>query len=114
MTKSLDGEATPLKNTAPINPLTFDNEALAKLLQPILDSKRTEPLPEPPPEEAEAEPEATEAQPEGVEETESDVPEEEQPEETETEPDDANRGVQKRIDKLTAQKKEAQEKADGL
>lgn len=110
-----DGEATPpANNTVAINPLTFDEAALAKALKTHLnpvEEPKDEPPKEPPAEPVE--PEAPEPPGEPVEEP---APAEEQPAEEGAEQveGDDSQGVQKRINKLTAQKKEALEKAEAL
>ena len=114
------GEATPSQNTAPINPLTFDEAALSKLLK----QRFSEPAPKEQVEEQD--PASVSAEVQDAEETQSSenagdgeettvdetveqetVPQQEQE-------DDAATGVQKRINKLVAQRKEAAAKAEAL
>jgi outer membrane biosynthesis protein TonB len=120
MPETLNGEATPQTNTAGINPLTFDEAALAKALKHHFEPPAAvEPPKEKPPEEPPVEPAEPEAPAEPPAETEQVVepPEgQEPPEGTTEEPNEETdpSAVQKRINKLTAQKKEAQEKAEAL
>ena len=108
-------EAQPAQNTAqpPINPMQFDESALAKLLKTRFsgeEEKAKQPV-----EQSEPEPMAVSADEEQAaeptaEETESQA---EPPDEvlSESEDNDESLGFRKRIDKLTRQKKEALEKA---
>jgi len=112
-------EATPAQqNTAPppINPMQFDESALAKLLKTRFSGEedKAAPVEQQPPESeaASAEDQAEAAEP-TAEQTE---PRAESPEEvlSETEEEEESLGVRKRIDKLTRQKKEAMERAEAL
>ena len=112
-------EATPAQqNTAPppINPMQFDESALAKLLKTRFsgEEEKAVPVEQQPPESeaASAEDQAEAAEP-TAEQTE---PRAESPEEvlSETEEEEESLGVRKRIDKLTRQKKEAMERAEAL
>jgi hypothetical protein len=92
------GEATPYKNTATrLNPIEFDEAALAKLVENTLLSVPEEDNVETPPEPA------TEV--EEVEEAE-DPPADESQDQDDHSQDQSHKGVQKRIDKLTAQRKD--------
>lgn len=117
------GEATPSQNTAPqINPLTFDSAALAKLLESrLIQSDASKPVEEPEPAAVSAdEPVAEEAQTSETSEdgevspVEATAEEEDSQQQTESEAEDEPAGVQKRINKLVAQKKEAAAKAEAL
>lgn len=118
MPEAQNGEATPSQNTAPkINPLTFDESALAKLLESRFAG------PEPKVEELEPastsveEPVAEETQPSETDENGEVTPEDETTEQEtaqQQETEDDSSGVQKRINKLVAQKKEAAAKAEAL
>jgi hypothetical protein len=111
-------EAKPAQNTAqpPINPMQFDESALAKLLktrfsgeeekQQSVEQSEPEPVAASADEEQAAEPTA--------EETESQATEPPDEVLSESEDNDESLGFRKRIDKLTRQKKEAQEKAEAL
>lgn len=112
------GEATPSQNTAPkINPLTFDESALANLLK----QRFSEPEPK---EAVEALEPAASSEDEPVAEESASVTAEDGGETTvdesgeqETVPqqeEDEPAGVQKRINKLVAQRKEAAAKAEAL
>lgn len=112
------GEATPPQNTAPkINPLTFDESALATLLK----QRFSEPAPK---EAVEALEPAALSEDEPVAEESASVTAEDGGETTvdesgeqETVPqqeEDEPAGVQKRINKLVAQRKEAAAKAEAL
>lgn len=114
------GEATPQNNTATapvkINPIQFPQAALEQLLNQQLLGAEEEIKETPVAEEAKEEP--TEAQPaEETVEAESDNSESDahsqSEEEVEQEPEEV-RGVQKRIDKLTARAKEAEERANAV
>lgn len=113
------GEATPQNNTdrPPINPLTFDEAALAKVLKERFSGAEKKPeqrveeqVPEP--EAASADDQAEDAEP-TAEQTE---PQDESPEDvlSEDRDEEESLGFRKRIDKLTRQKKEAMEKAEAL
>ena len=111
-------EATPAQqNTAPppINPMQFDESALAKLLKTRFSGEGDKAAPveqeTPEPEAASAEDQAEDAEP-TADQTE---PQAESPEEVLSESDEEESlGVRKRIDKLTRQKKEAMERAEAL
>ena len=110
-------EATPAQNTAPppINPMQFDESALAKLLKTRFSGEedKAAPVEQQPPESeaASAEDQAEAAEP-TAEQTENQA---ESPEEVLSESEeDESLGVRKRIDKLTRQKKEALERAEAL
>ena len=115
------GEATPSQNTAqPLNPLPFDEMALAKILkQRFTEPEPKETVEEQEPDAASADdPVAEEAQSsenagDGEETTVDETVEQETVPQLEQE-DDPTAGVQKRINKLVAQKKEAAAKAEAL
>jgi hypothetical protein len=113
------GEATPSQNTAqPLNPLPLDTVALAKLLETRF-SETPKAVEEPEPAAASAdEPVAEESASETAETGEAtpveDPAEEETSQQTEDATEDEPAGVQKRINKLVAQKKEAAAKAEAL
>lgn len=113
MKQTTTGEATPPQNTAPkLDPATFDEAALTAALEKTLgaaaeETKEPNP-PADPPTEVDSEPGAPE-QP-GEADDPSAEPQEGAEEANSEETD--SRGVQKRIDKLTAQKKEAIERAE--
>lgn len=107
------GEATPSKNTElKLNPITFDEAALAKLVE---DKLLADPVPE---EEVETPTDPAAEADLGEEETDPPVEEVEDPDESQDaydhSQDQSRSGVQKRIDKLTAQRKAADEKAAQL
>ena len=117
------GEAQPSQNTAKtesapnLNPLTFDEAALAKMLQKRFSESEQiveeNPKPEASSDEVQVEVEAqtsdkTGDQDESPELDPSQQEQDEQPEEAD------QSSVQKRINKLTAQRKEAQAKAEAL
>lgn len=111
-------EATPAQNTAPppINPMQFDESALAKLLKTRFSGEEDKAAPveqQPPESEAASAEDQSEAAEPTAEQTE---PRAESPEEvlSETEEEEESLGVRKRIDKLTRQKKEAIERAEAL
>ena len=114
------GEATPQQNTAqPLNPLPLDTVALAKLLETRFSETPTKAVEEPEPAAASAdEPVAEESASETAETGEAtpveDPAEEETSQQTEDATEDEPAGVQKRINKLVAQKKEAAAKAEAL
>jgi len=111
-------EAKPAQNTErpPLNPMQFDESALAKLLktrfsgeeekQQSVEQSEPEPVAASADEEQAAEPTA--------EETESQATEPPDEVLSESEDNDESLGFRKRIDKLTRQKKEALEKAEAL
>ncbi len=113
-------EATLSKNTAqpPINPMQFDESALAKLLKSRFSGEEDKvsavEQPTPEPETANADPEAEDADP-TAEQTDAQAESPEQDVLSETEnSDEESLGYRKRIDKLTRQKKEALERAESL
>lgn len=107
------GEATPYKNTATrLNPIEFDEAALAKLVENTLLSVPEEDNVETPPEPATEVEEVEEAEDPPAEE-EVEEPDESQDQDDHSQ-DQSHKGVQKRIDKLTAQRKAADEKAAEL
>jgi len=113
-------EATLSKNTAqpPINPMQFDESALAKLLKTRFggeeDKVSAVEQQAPEPETANAETEAEDADPTAEQtDAQAESPEQEVLSETENS-DEESLGYRKRIDKLTRQKKEALEKAESL
>jgi len=114
------GEATPSQNTAQqINPLTFDESALAKLLkQRFSEPEQKETVEEQEPASAGAEePVAEGSAPETAENGEETTVDESGEQETvpqQEQEDDEPAGVQKRINKLVAQRKEAAAKAEAL
>ena len=114
------GEATPSQNTAQqINPLTFDESALAKLLkQRFSEPEQKETVEEQEPASAGAdEPVAEGSAPETAENGEETTVDESGEQETvpqQEQEDDEPAGVQRRINKLVAQKKEAAAKAEAL
>jgi len=116
------GEANPTQNTVNLNPIEFDSSFIARLLEKEY-SKETEATQEETGKavETDATTEASEVteEPESSEETSEvseDVVSQEQEEDAKEDPEDPPEkdGVQKRIDKLTAQKREAQERAEAL
>ena len=117
-------EASLSKNTvqAPkINPLTFDEAALARVLEQRFSEPEEKPQrkiieEEPEPEPADAESQAEEADPAAEqEENQAESPEDVlSDEKTEDQADEEPSGYRKRIDKLTRQKREALEKAEAL
>lgn len=113
------GEATPSQNTAQqINPLTFDEMALAKLLkQRFSEPEQKETVEEQEPASAGAEePVAEESASETAENGEETTVDESGEQETvpQQEQEDEPAGVQKRINKLVAQRKEAAAKAEAM
>lgn len=111
-------EAKPVQNTAqpPINPIQFDESALAKLLKSRFsgeEEKASQPVEQSEPEPTDASADEEQAAEPTAEETESQA---EPPDEvlSESEDNDESLGFRKRIDKLTRQKKEALEKAEAL
>lgn len=122
-TSNTNGEATPSQNTAQsqaINPLTFDEAALAKILKQRFsepqESEQQAPATEDTASAEDPEQQASDAQddanqPGDQDETpESDPSNEDQADQLDSEP----KGVQKRIDKLTRARKEAVERAETL
>lgn len=121
-TSNTTGEAQPSQNTAQtqaINPLTFDEAALAK----ILKQRFSEPADEqqnPATEDAASadgsEQQASDAQDDANEPGDQDETPESDPsnEEQAAQLDEEPKGVQKRIDKLTRARKEATERAEAL
>ena len=117
-------EATPVQNTvqAPkINPLTFDEAALARVLEHRFSEPEDKPSKQiveedPESESASAESQTEEADPAAEkEENQAESPEDDlSDQKTEDQADEEPSGYRKRIDKLTRQKREAQEKADAL
>ena len=115
--QNTEQEAQPVKNTErpPLNPMQFDESALAKLLKQQLNGE--EEKPKAAVEQSESDPTAVSADEDQAaeptaEETESQA---EPPDEVLSEEnDDESLGFRKRIDKLTRQKKEALEKAEAL
>ena len=114
-------EAKPAQNTAqpPINPMQFDESALAKLLKSRFSGEEEKASAverqTPEPEAASAEPEAEDAEPTAEQtDDQAESPDQEVLSETEENSDEESLGFRKRIDKLTRQKREAQEKADAL
>jgi len=114
-------EATPAQNTAqpPINPMQFDESALAKLLKTRFsgdEEKATAAVeqPAPEPEATTVDDQAEDAEP-TAEKTDAQAESPEQEVLSENQDDDEESlGFRKRIDKLTRQKKEALEKAESL
>jgi hypothetical protein len=112
------GEAKPSQNTAPkINPLTFDESALANLLK----QRFSEPEPKEavealePAASSEDEPVAEESASVTAEDGgETTVDESGEQESVPQQEEDSSTGVQKRINKLVAQRKEAAAKAEAL
>lgn len=112
------GEAKPSQNTAPkINPLTFDESALANLLK----QRFSEPEPKEavealePAASSEDEPVAEESASVTAEDGgETTVDESGEQEAVPQQEEDSSTGVQKRINKLVAQRKEAAAKAEAL
>ena len=110
-------EAAPAQNTAQpqINPMQFDESALAKLLKSRFSGEEEKAAPveqqAPEPEATSVDDQAEDAEP-TAEQTENQA---ESPEEVLSESEeDESLGVRKRIDKLTRQKKEALERAEAL
>jgi hypothetical protein len=111
-------EAQPVQNTErpPLNPMQFDESALAKLLKSRFsgeEEKAGQPVEQSEPEPTAASADEEQAAEPTAEETESQA---EPPDEvlSESEDNDESLGFRKRIDKLTRQKKEALEKAEAL
>ena len=113
-----EGEATPHNNTGrpPLNPLTFDEAALAKVLKERFSGAEEKPVQNveeqsPEPDAASADVQAEESDPTDEMESQAESPEEVL---SEDKNEDESLGFKKRIDKLTRQKKEALEKAEAL
>jgi len=111
-------EAQPAQNTErpPLNPMQFDESALAKLLKSRFsgeEEKAKQSVEQSEPEPVAASADEEQAAEPTAEETESQA---EPPDEvlSESEDNDESLGFRKRIDKLTRQKKEALEKAEAL
>ena len=117
-------EAILSKNTAQapkINPLTFDEAALARVLEQRFSEPEVKPQKQiieedPEPESADAESQAEEADPTAEQEdNQAESPEDVLSDnKTEDQAEEEPSGYRKRIDKLTRQKREALEKADEL
>jgi hypothetical protein len=114
-------EAKPAQNTAqpPINPMQFDESALAKLLKTRFSGEEEKAsaverqVPEP--EATSVDDQAEDAEPTAEQtDAQAESPEQEVLSETEENSDEDSLGYRKRIDKLTRQKKEALEKAEAL
>jgi len=124
MAEAATGEAIPTntaQNPVKLNPILFNEEALSRLLEQHLTG--AEAIDKPQGTEAEKPKETeviqdTEEKPDVAEaNAEAEAPsqsEEEEVKAEETVTEEEHSGVQKRIDKLTAQRKEAQEKAETL
>ena len=113
-----EGEATPHNNTGrpPLNPLTFDEAAMAKVLKERFSGAEEKPVQNveeqsPEPDAASADVQAEESDPTDEMESQAESPEEVL---SEDKNEDESLGFKKRIDKLTRQKKEALEKAEAL
>jgi len=114
-------EAKPAQNTAqpPINPMQFDESALAKLLKSRFSGEEEKASSverqAPEPESTSVDDQAEDAEPTAEQtDAQAESPEQEVLSETEENSDEESLGFRKRIDKLTRQKREAQEKADAL
>jgi len=114
-------EAKPAQNTAqpPINPMQFDESALAKLLKTRFsgeeDKASAVERQAPEPEATSVDDQAEDAEPTAEQtDAQAESPEQEVLSETEENSDEDSLGYRKRIDKLTRQKKEALEKAESL
>ena len=121
MAENVNVEAFHVKNTAeklPINPLTFDEAALSKILSERFgqdNQSSTKPETASAEAQVEEEPSASlndEDRAESPEATDQSQDEVQEPQVTEDE--DESSGVQKRINKLVAQRKEAAAKAEAL
>lgn len=114
-----DGEANPSKNTEQprINPIEFDEAALAKVLRERFSGEEAKPVEKveqtPEPEAASADDQVEDAEP-TAEQTDDQAEPPDQEVLSEDKNDDESLGFRKRIDKLTRQKKEAMEKAEAL
>ena len=114
-------EAKPAQNTAqpPINPMQFDESALAKLLKSRFSGEEEKASSverqAPEPESTSVDDQAEDAEPTAEQtDDQAESPDQEVLSETEENSDEESLGFRKRIDKLTRQKREAQEKADAL
>jgi len=114
-------EAKPAQNTAqpPINPMQFDESALAKLLKSRFsgeeDKASAVERQAPEPESTSVDDQAEDAEPTAEQtDDQAESPDQEVLSETEENSDEESLGYRKRIDKLTRQKKEALEKAEAL
>lgn len=114
-------EANLSKNTAqpPLNPMQFDESALAKLLKSRFSGEEEKAsaverqVPEP--EATSVDDQAEDAEPTAEQtDAQAESPEQDVLSETEENSDEESLGYRKRIDKLTRQKKEALEKAEAL
>lgn len=110
-----NGEASPQNNTAPapvkLNPIPFSDEALEQLLNKQLSGANEETKEAPVAEEATEEPTETLSSEETTEADSADAEPDAHSQSEDTEEPEEPKGVQKRIDKLTARAKEAEEKA---
>ena len=118
-TSKTTGEAQPQQNTAQsqaINPLTFDEAALAKILKQRFsepqEGEQQAPATEDTASADDSEQQASEAQ--GDENQPGDQDETPESDPSNLEDDGEPKGVQKRIDKLTRARKEATERAEAL
>lgn len=114
-------EAKPAQNTAQpqINPMQFDESALAKLLKSRFsgEEEKTAAVDQqvPEPEATAVDDQAEDAEPTAEQtDAQAESPEQDVLSETEENSDEDSLGYRKRIDKLTRQKKEALEKAESL
>lgn len=114
-------EANLSKNTAqpPLNPMQFDESALAKLLKSRFSGEEEKAAPvdqqTPEPEATSVDDQAEDAEPTAEQtDAQAESPEQDVLSETEENSDEESLGFRKRIDKLTRQKKEALEKAEAL
>jgi hypothetical protein len=114
-------EAKPAQNTAqpPINPMQFDESALAKLLKSRFSGEEEKASSverqAPEPESTSVDDQAEDAEPTAEQtDDQAESPDQEVLSETEENSDEESLGYRKRIDKLTRQKKEALEKAEAL
>lgn len=114
-------EANLSKNTAqpPLNPMQFDESALAKLLKSRFSGEEDKAAAvdqqTPEPEATSVDDQAEDAEPTAEQtDAQAESPEQDVLSETEENSDEESLGFRKRIDKLTRQKKEALEKAEAL
>ena len=114
-------EANLSKNTAqpPLNPMQFDESALAKLLKSRFSGEEEKAAAvdqqTPEPESTSVDDQAEDAEPTAEQtDAQAESPEQDVLSETEENSDEESLGFRKRIDKLTRQKKEALEKAEAL
>lgn len=114
-------EANLSKNTAqpPLNPMQFDESALAKLLKSRFSGEEEKAAAvdqqTPEPEATSVDDQAEDAEPTAEQtDAQAESPEQDVLSETEENSDEESLGFRKRIDKLTRQKKEALEKAEAL